>query len=95
MAVFFFSSSTIQSSQFNSGDAIGYSAGGADKYGFGQYTGNRSRVYTSGVAANASVGWGIATSTYGVFNDLLTANAGLVGTVGTSFWQPLSRSAAP
>ena len=69
-----FSTSTIQASQLNAGDTIGYFAGGADKYGFGQYSGSRSRVFTSGTAANASVGWSLATSTLGVFNDLLTAN---------------------
>ena len=70
-----FSTSTIQASQLNAGDALGYFAGGADRYGIGQYSGSRSRVFTSGVAANASVGWGIATATTGVFTDLLTANA--------------------
>ena len=70
-----FSTSTIQSSQVNAGDTIGYFAGGADKYGLGQYSGNRTRTFTSGVASGASVGWGIATATTGVFTDLLIANA--------------------
>ena len=70
-----FSPSTIQGVNRDAGDTFVYSAGGADRFGAGQYSNSRTRVFTSGSAANASVGWSLATATVGIFTDLLVANA--------------------